>query len=132
MRFILATLAIVVTLPFCTKKGNNSEWSYYGTWELRSSDYGFSGYHEYPKGNGNKLVITKDSIYEYGNNELHSTHAFNLTKGTLRGFGDDRTADKLDAYAGIEMFFELQGNKLARYIGIPAADGGHSVYERIR
>ncbi|MCG2616013.1 hypothetical protein LZZ85_17075 [Terrimonas sp. NA20] len=132
MRFLFVLLAIAAVLPFCTKK-KTSESVYIGTWELKTSD-GMSGHVEYEPGNGFKMTITEDSLYEYGNGSLQYTRAFGLVKDTLRGYGTDRLADKLspDIVSGFATFFELKGNTLIRYAGIPALDGGSSTYVRIK
>ena len=92
------------------------------------------GHVEYEPGNGFKMVITEDSLYEYTNNGLQYTRAFGVVKDTLVGYGADRLADRLspDIIAGFKTFFELKGNTLTRYVGIPALDGGSSVYVRIK
>lgn len=132
MRVLLLTIVIAAIFPFCTKKKNDGK-GYVGTWELRSSD-GMSGHVEYEPGNGFKMVITEDSLYEYTNLGLQYRRAFGVVKDTLRGYGADRLADKLspDIIAGFTTFLELKQNTLTRYSGIPALDGGSSVYVRIK
>ena len=132
MRVLLLVIAIATILPFCAKKRNEGS-VYAGTWELRSAD-GMMGHVEYEPGNGFKMVITEDSLYEYTNNGLQYTRTFGVVKDTLVGYGADRLADRLspDIIAGFKTFFELKGNTLTRYVGIPALDGGSSVYVRIK
>jgi hypothetical protein len=131
MRFLLVLLSVSLLLPFCTKKKNDS--GYVGTWELKTSD-GMMGHVEYEPGNGFRMVITKDSLYEYGSGTLQYTRPFGLVKDTLWGYGAERIADKLspDIISGFKTFFELKGNELTRYAGVPALDGGSSVYVRVR
>ena len=133
MRYAFIALAAALLFQSCSKR-NDSPDQYYGTWELRSSEGGWIGYREYPPGNGQKLVITKDSLFEYLNNVPGYKHAFAVVKDTLRGYGNERIADRLvdDAGQGIATFFERRGDKLTRYVGIPAADGGSSSYQRIK
>lgn len=132
MRILLLMIAIATILPFCTKKKNEGS-AYAGTWELRSAD-GMMGHVEYEPGNGFKMVITEDSLYEYANNALQYTRVFGIVKDTLVGYGADRLADRLspDIFAGLKTFFELKENTLTRYVGIPALDGGSSVYVRVK
>lgn len=132
MRLIFMAVAISAIFSFCSKKNDITN-SYSGTWELRNAS-GMIGYREYPEGNGNKLIITEDSLYTYTNNTLQHAWAFHLVKDTLRGFGEDRIADKLspDLYTGLSTFFELQKNTLTWYAGTPALDGGSSQYVRLK
>lgn len=132
MRYLIALLLVTLIIQYC-KKNNDTPGSYYGSWELRSAEGGLAGYIEYPPANGNIIVITEDSLFEYVNHVLIAKNRFELIKDTLRGYGNDRLADKLlpDPVMGIEGFLERKGNKLILYQGIPAADGVSSIYQRI-
>lgn len=132
MRILFMVVAIAAVFPFCTKRKTDKQ-TYTGTWELRQSN-GMVGQVDYEPGNGFKMVITKDSLYEYANGSLQYSRAFGVEKDTLRGYGADRIADKLtpDIVPGFKTFFELNGNSLTRYVGEPALDGGSSTYVKIK
>jgi hypothetical protein len=132
MRILFVAIAIAVILPFCAKKKNDTS-GYIGTWELKSSN-GMMGPVQYEPGNGFKIVITNDSLYDYANGSLQYTRVFGIVKDTLTGYGADRIADRLspDIPTGLETFLELKDGTMIRYVGTPALDGGSSVYVRIK
>ena len=132
MRIFLMTLAAAAMITSCSKKNDNTD-SYVGKWELRSSR-GMIGVAEYPAGNGMFMVITADSMHDYTGNTLQYSRAFGIVKDTLRGFGEDRLADRLspDIIAGFPTFFERSGSTLTRYSGVPALDGGSNTYVRVK
>lgn len=132
MRIACMALAVSTIFAFCSKS-NDANNSYSGKWELRITDNGSTGYKEHAAGNGNKFLISNDSLYCFTDHKLQYTRAFTLVKDTLRGYGEDRLADKLvsdDDYLSTH-FFEVSNNNLTVYTGIPAADGGKAVYVRI-
>lgn len=133
MRTLIPLLLFTCMIAAC-KKDHVAAKNYIGKWELRSAS-GMMGVQQYPSGNGNLLIFTRDSLFEYYQGNLISQDSYRMVQDSLTQFGEPRLVDKLIMNPGSlrewKIFMEIKENTLTRFYGTLTADRGSSSYIRI-
>ena len=124
---------LFLIIPACKKETGSLLSDLQGTWELRSSDGGWTGHQEYAPGNGNtysfsgtaytRQIKTADTTYAYsGTFEIYDEKPCDYaTKQTLIEFDDDHFPNS----------FSLSGGELTIGTTECIVDGGSSTYRKI-
>jgi len=131
VKYLAPILFLIITA--CKKETGSLLSDLQGTWELKSSDGGWTGHQEYAPGNGNtysfsgttyaRQIKTTDTTYEYsGTFDIYTDKPCDYaTKQTLIEFDDDLFPNS----------FSLSVAELIIGTTECIVDGGSSTYRKI-
>ena len=130
----LKYLIIIVLLiaAGCKKETTKLRSDVQGTWELVSSDYAWSGHHDYSVGNGNTFKFNGNTYVQtlkYTDSTLQYSGTFTIYKGKPCEMATEQTLIKFDN-TDPEMF-SLSNGVLTIGSTSCVADGGYSTYRKI-
>ena len=131
-KYLLAILFLIIA--GCKKETAKLTSDIQGTWELVSSDWAWTGHHEYEPGNGNIYVFsgntyaqtikTTDTTYRYSG-------TFSIYTGKPCDFAKEQTLITFDNN-GDASSFSLSDGKLTIGSTECISDGGSSTYKMIQ
>ncbi|SFQ33250.1 hypothetical protein [Parafilimonas terrae] len=132
LKYFIAVLFVAITA--CKKDAQKLSPGLEGTWELISSDGGWSGHHEYARGNGNiftfndnhysQVIKSTDTTYQYAG-------TFKIYTGKPCDFAKKQTLIDFDN-SGFASSFSLSEGRLTIGTTECIMDGGSSTYKKIR
>ncbi|MGN6355503.1 MAG: hypothetical protein ACTHLB_19090 [Parafilimonas sp.] len=127
-------VVLLIAIAACKKDAQKLSSDLQGTWELVSSDGGWSGHHEFEPGNGNtfafdgnnysRVIKSTDTTYQY-------TGTFKVYTGKPCEFAEEQPLIDFDN-SGFASSFALSGGRLTIGTTECIMDGGGSTYKKIR
>ena len=133
----LKSLGIAVcflTILSCNKQDTDLPAGLNGTWELLSTDGGWSGHHDYPSGNGNTIAFDGHK-YSQKIKAIDTTYlssgTFKIYTGKPCDLAKEETVISFDS-SDIASGFSRSGNQITFTSTECLVDGGSSTYKKIQ